>query len=154
MPWRRRRYPRYNPYGRGGWGPGPGYGYRPGGSCLRDACLLETGCCIAEALDGDCLLTALLLLPQFVRAVATTPGGHGGPRGGSRAADSIVDAVRVYQREVSPRRPPVCRFTPSCSEYTAQALARHGALRGTRLAAIRVLRCRPGGRRGADPVPR
>src|SRR6185295_15786071 len=73
---RRRRYPpydprydpRYDPYAyRGGYGPNYGYGYRPGNSCLRDACLIETGCCLAESLDGRCLVATVLLVPQFAR---------------------------------------------------------------------------------------
>src|SRR4051794_37448012 len=157
---RRRRYPpydprydpRYDPYVyRGGWGPGYGYGYRPGNSCLRDACLLETGCCIAESLDGGCLVAAVLLVPQFVRAVSARPAVARRPR--SAVASRLVAAVRVYQREISAHRAPVCRFTPSCSEYAAEALERHGAVRGSVLAGRRLLRCRPGGRRGADPVP-
>jgi uncharacterized protein len=166
MAWRRRRYPsydprydrrydpRYMPYGRPGWGPGPGYGYQPGSSCLRDACLIETGCCLAGALDDGCLLAAVLLLPQFVRTVFTARAA--GPVAGrfpSRAASRAVALVRMYQREVSAHRPPVCRFTPSCSEYAAQAIERRGALRGSLLAGRRLLRCRPGGPRGADPVP-
>jgi putative membrane protein insertion efficiency factor len=154
MAWsRRRRYPPYDPrygdpYGRGGYGPGYGYGYRPGGSCLRDACLLETGCCLAESLDGNCLVAAVLLVPQFAvalkaPAVAVRPGLSG----------RLVAAVRVYQREISARRTPVCHFTPSCSAYAVEALERHGAARGTWLTARRLLRCRPGGRRGHDPVP-
>ncbi|HYY10102.1 MAG TPA: membrane protein insertion efficiency factor YidD [Kineosporiaceae bacterium] len=153
MSWRRRGYPpydprydpRYSPYGRPGYGPG--YGYR-GNSCLRDACLLETGCCLAESLDGNCLVASVLLVPQFVAALATAPAV---PR--RRAAGRVVAAIRVYQREISAHRRPVCRFTPSCSEYAAQAVDRHGAVRGSVLAARRLLRCRPGGRRGADPVP-
>jgi putative membrane protein insertion efficiency factor len=162
MAWRRRRYPpydprydpRYGPYGGGGWGPGYGYGARPGGSCLRDACLLETGCCLAESLDGNCLVAAVLLLPQFTRALSTGAApdrGAGATR--ARAATRVVAAVRVYQRGISAYRRPVCRFTPSCSEYAAQAVERHGVLRGCLLAASRLVRCRPGGSRGADPVP-
>jgi putative membrane protein insertion efficiency factor len=64
-----------------------------------------------------------------------------------------VAAVRTYQREVSARRPAVCRFTPSCSVYAVEALERHGAARGSWLTVRRLLRCRPGVARGADPVP-
>ncbi|AEV85360.1 hypothetical protein ACWT_4340 [Actinoplanes sp. SE50] len=134
MPWiRRRRYDYYDPY----------YDRRyrnPQGSCLRDACLLETGCCIAEGLDGNCLMLTLPLLPRLL--TATTTGGGG-----------LLGGIRFYQREISAHRPAVCRFTPSCSEYAAQAIERRGALRGALLAARRLLRCRPGGARGSDPVP-
>jgi putative membrane protein insertion efficiency factor len=50
-------------------------------------------------------------------------------------------------------RPSPCRFQPSCSEYAVEAIASHGAPRGLALAAKRVLRCRPFGARGFDPVP-
>ena len=145
--------PRYDPYAyrRGGWGPGSGYGYRPGNSCLRDACLLETGCCIAESFDGGCLVAAVLLLPQFAQALTASSLTTGRTR--ASVASRLVAAVRVYQREISAHRRPVCRFSPSCSEYAVQAVERHGALRGSRLAARRLLRCRPGGARGVDPVP-
>ena len=157
---RRRRYPpydprydpRYDPYAyRGGYGPNYGYGYRPGNSCLRDACLIETGCCLAESLDGGCLVATVLLVPQFARAMSARPATRRRP--GVALASRLVAAVRVYQREISAHRAPVCRFTPSCSEYAALALERHGAVRGSLLAGRRLLRCRPGGRRGADPVP-
>ena len=72
---------------------------------------------------------------------------------GTRVADRLIPAVRVYQREISPKRPPVCRFGPSCSAYAVEALERHGARRGTWLTLRRLIRCRPGGMRGADPVP-
>ena len=58
-----------------------------------------------------------------------------------------------YKRWLSPQLPAACRFTPSCSEYAAEAVARHGALRGALLAAWRLLRCHPLGGRGLDPVP-
>lgn len=140
------------PYGYG-YGP-PRYGYtRPpaGGSCLRDACLLESGCCLAESLSGNCLLT-LLALPGLLPALVR---GGSGPAGAGRSgsAASLVAAVRWYQRDVSPRRPGCCRYTPTCSEYAAVALERHGAARGLRLAAGRLLRCRPGSRGGCDLVP-
>ncbi|NJC72795.1 membrane protein insertion efficiency factor YidD [Planosporangium thailandense] len=149
--------PRYgDPYAYRGWGRPR---YSAGNSCLRDACLLETGCCVAEALDGNCLIAGLLLVPQFVGATTAamlTAGRRANVSAGgrpSRLAAGLVGAIRVYQREISARRRPCCRFTPSCSEYAVGALQTHGVRRGLGLAARRLLRCRPGGARGADPVP-
>ncbi|AGL15237.1 membrane protein insertion efficiency factor YidD [Actinoplanes sp. N902-109] len=142
MPWiRRRRYdPYYDPYY---------YDRRRAqqSSCLRDACLLETGCCVAESLDGNCLMLALPLLPALA---TTTVAGFRRERG-TRAG--MLAAIRFYQREISSHRPAVCRFEPSCSQYAAEAIEKHGAGRGVLLAARRLARCRPGGRRGSDPVP-
>jgi uncharacterized protein len=60
---------------------------------------------------------------------------------------------RAYKRFVSPLMPPACRFHPSCSEYAAEAVEVHGALKGSLLAAGRVLRCNPWSAGGFDPVP-
>ncbi|MGH8922295.1 MAG: membrane protein insertion efficiency factor YidD [Acidimicrobiales bacterium] len=60
--------------------------------------------------------------------------------------------VRLYQAARAGRVSP-CRFTPTCSEYAAQALSRHGLRRGLGLTLRRLGRCRPGGPYGADPVP-
>ncbi|XCM84190.1 membrane protein insertion efficiency factor YidD [Kitasatospora sp. HUAS MG31] len=73
------------------------------------------------------------------------------PRG--TVAAGLYGAVHHYRTRISPTRPACCRYTPSCSTYAVQALHRHGALRGTRLTAGRLLRCRPGTRGGPDPVP-
>jgi len=62
-------------------------------------------------------------------------------------------AVRAYQLVLSPMLPPNCRFTPSCSAYALEALSRHGAVRGTWLAARRLARCHPWNPGGYDPVP-
>jgi putative membrane protein insertion efficiency factor len=61
--------------------------------------------------------------------------------------------IRAYQLLVSPMLPPSCRFLPSCSDYAAEAVARHGAVRGLYLAMRRLLRCHPWGGSGYDPVP-
>ena len=62
-------------------------------------------------------------------------------------------AVRGYQLLVSPLLPPACRFLPTCSEYTAEAIERHGAWRGIIFALRRLARCHPWGGSGYDPVP-
>jgi putative membrane protein insertion efficiency factor len=63
-----------------------------------------------------------------------------------------LHAIRFYQRFVSPMLPPTCRFYPSCSQYAYEAIAKYGIIKGTRLAAWRLLRCNPFGRGGYDPV--
>ena len=66
---------------------------------------------------------------------------------------ALAFAVRGYQLIVSPWFGPSCRYYPSCSAYAVTALHRHGGLRGTVLAAWRVLRCNPWSDGGVDPVP-
>jgi hypothetical protein len=137
--------------GYGGYGPPPGYGrYRRrsggDGSCLRDLLLLNTGCCLANAIG--CGAEMLLVAPTTARQVRAAGRGSGG-----RVADRLVAAVRVYQREVSPRRPPCCSFTPTCSAYAVQALETHGARRGSWLTLRRLARCHPRAAGGIDQVP-
>ncbi len=61
--------------------------------------------------------------------------------------------VRGYQLTVSPFTPSACRYHPTCSAYALEALDKHGAGRGTWLAAKRISRCHPWGGWGFDPVP-
>lgn len=61
--------------------------------------------------------------------------------------------VRFYQLCISPLLPAACRFTPTCSQYALEALRRHGPMKGLWLAVRRIMRCRPGGGSGYDPVP-
>jgi uncharacterized protein len=61
--------------------------------------------------------------------------------------------LTMYKRLVSPLLPASCRFVPTCSEYAAEAVARHGLVRGTALGFWRLLRCNPFSRGGYDPVP-
>lgn len=70
----------------------------------------------------------------------------------SPAARAGLGVIWAYQRLVR-GRPSPCRYTPSCSVYAAEALARHGALRGGWLSLRRLSRCHPWGGMGADPVP-
>ena len=153
---RRRRGPGFGQGYGGRWGgPPPGYGYGRrgygggggGGSCLRDLLFLDAGCCLAESLGcGNGLLLVAPATVRHLHSASTAERGRG-------PAARMVAAIRVYQREVSPRRPAVCRFTPTCSAYAVEALEQHGARRGAWLAARRLLRCRPGASGGADPVP-
>jgi hypothetical protein len=66
---------------------------------------------------------------------------------------ALVGLIRGYKRLVSPLLPPACRFVPSCSEYAAQAIEKHGPLRGVFLAMRRIVRCAPWHPGGIDPVP-
>jgi len=65
----------------------------------------------------------------------------------------LIAPLRLYQWTLSPLLGVNCRYAPSCSEYAAEAIATHGALRGGWLAFRRVLRCHPWGGSGYDPVP-
>jgi hypothetical protein len=64
----------------------------------------------------------------------------------------VLDFLRLYKTFLSPFFPPACRFTPTCSEYAAQAVEKYGAIRGTWLGAKRILRCQPFCKGGFDPV--
>jgi putative membrane protein insertion efficiency factor len=61
--------------------------------------------------------------------------------------------LRFYQLAISPMLGPRCRFYPSCSTYSLEAIRTHGAGRGSWLAARRVCRCHPWNAGGLDPVP-
>jgi len=65
----------------------------------------------------------------------------------------MILLLRFYKRFISPLLPPVCRFTPSCSEYAMEAYAKHGFFKGSWLTAWRLLRCHPFHPGGVDPVP-
>lgn len=71
----------------------------------------------------------------------------------SPAAHVCIGVVRLYQWTLRPFIGANCRFYPTCSEYTVEALRRHGALRGAAFAGWRVLRCNPWNEGGYDPVP-
>jgi len=65
----------------------------------------------------------------------------------------LVGLIAGYKRLLSPVLPPACRFVPTCSEYAAAAIEKHGPLRGVFLAVRRIVRCAPWHPGGFDPVP-
>ncbi|CAN5471850.1 membrane protein insertion efficiency factor YidD [soil metagenome] len=65
----------------------------------------------------------------------------------------MILMIRFYQKWISPVLPPSCRFRPTCSAYTLEAIQRYGAARGCWLGLKRLLRCHPFCRGGYDPVP-
>ena len=64
----------------------------------------------------------------------------------------FLSLIRAYQLLISPLFPPVCRFTPTCSQYAIDAIKCHGAVRGFFMALWRILRCHPFSDGGYDPV--
>ena len=71
----------------------------------------------------------------------------------STAARMSLGAVRVYQKLVSPLFGNNCRYYPTCSHYTYEAIEIHGAVRGSWLGIKRIGRCHPFHEGGIDPVP-
>lgn len=65
----------------------------------------------------------------------------------------MLKMIRFYQKRISAYTPPSCRFTPTCSAYTYEAIERHGCFFGVLLGAWRILRCSPLFPGGYDPVP-
>ena len=65
----------------------------------------------------------------------------------------FIWTIRGYQRMISRYTPPSCRYHPSCSQYTLEAIQIHGVFKGIWLGSWRILRCNPLGGSGLDPVP-
>ena len=69
----------------------------------------------------------------------------------------ILWLIRFYRGQISPTRPPCCRFLPTCSQYALEAVELHGAVKGGWLALKRILKCQPLHRQKSieyDPVPK
>jgi putative membrane protein insertion efficiency factor len=65
----------------------------------------------------------------------------------------LIFPVKIYQWTISPMIGPSCRYTPSCSAYSIDALKKHGPIKGLWLSIKRILSCNPWGGSGYDPVP-
>lgn len=65
----------------------------------------------------------------------------------------FVFMVKVYQKIISPHLMPACRYTPTCSEYSIEAIKKYGGFKGGWMAIKRILSCHPWGGHGHDPVP-
>ena len=66
----------------------------------------------------------------------------------------LILLIRFYQKFISPMFPAKCRFYPTCSHYTLEAVKEHGAIKGTYLGIKRILKCHPFHEGGYDPVPK
>jgi len=66
---------------------------------------------------------------------------------------ALLFIISIYQKMISPMLPATCRYNPTCSAYSATAIKKHGAFRGSGLAIKRILSCHPWGGHGYDPVP-
>ena len=65
----------------------------------------------------------------------------------------LISMIRVYQKYISPLKTTKCPYIPTCSQYGIEAIEKHGAIKGSLLAAWRILRCNPFSKGGFDPVP-
>jgi len=65
----------------------------------------------------------------------------------------LLGLIRFYRKVLSPIFPPSCIYEPSCSEYALEAVGRFGALKGSWLAILRIMKCHPFRKGGFDPVP-
>ncbi|MDO4633520.1 MAG: membrane protein insertion efficiency factor YidD [Eubacteriales bacterium] len=65
----------------------------------------------------------------------------------------MIFLIRCYQRYLSPMKSTRCPYIPTCSHYAVEALEKHGVIKGSLLAAWRILRCNPFSHGGIDPVP-
>ena len=65
----------------------------------------------------------------------------------------FISLVKFYQKFISPRKAPCCRFEPTCSNYAIEAFSKRGAIVGLGLTIWRILRCNPACKGGYDPVP-
>ncbi len=96
-------------------------------------------------------------MKEATRVTGTTVGVPDPPTGdapgpGGPVAGALIRAITAYQG-LRAGRPTGCRYLPTCSQYAVEAVATHGAARGSVLALRRIGRCHPWGGHGVDPVP-
>lgn len=65
----------------------------------------------------------------------------------------LIKMIKGYQKGISPLSPPSCRYYPTCSTYSIQAIEKHGTVKGSMMATARILRCNPLAKGGIDFVP-
>lgn len=65
----------------------------------------------------------------------------------------FIKIIQFYRSKISPKKPPMCKFYPTCSEYALTAIERFGVIRGSLLTIWRLIRCSPLTAGGYDPVP-
>ena len=71
---------------------------------------------------------------------------------GDKLNKFLIIIVKLYRKYISPVKPPTCRFYPTCSEYSLQALEKYGAKKGSYLSIKRILKCHPFNSGGYDPL--
>jgi len=64
----------------------------------------------------------------------------------------FISLIKIYQKIISPLFPPSCRYYPTCSEYSIQAVKRYGVIKGSFKSIWRILRCNPFSKGGYDPI--
>ncbi len=69
-------------------------------------------------------------------------------------ASVAIKIIRLYQKGISPYIPSVCRYEPTCSQYSIEAIKKFGTFKGFFLTVKRLLRCNPLGGKGYDPIPK
>jgi len=64
----------------------------------------------------------------------------------------LIGSIKLYQKYISPLKPPSCRFYPTCSQYASEAIGKYGTIKGSYMAIRRLIKCHPFNSGGYDPV--